>query len=158
MLNKFNKIIDKKEEEPAQQIRPAAVANVVTRIPLDSEIRQGVLVSSNDIRIDGHFYGLIITKGKVILGEQSVFKGDIICQNADIYGTMEGTLVIGELLSLMSTSKFTGEVNIGKLGVENGAKFDGTCRIIAREEYEKTVAEYSARVEKESPVPQLGIK
>lgn len=154
VLSKFNK----KSTEAAQQQRPAAVANVVTRISLDSEIRQGVLVSSNDIRIDGHFYGLIVTKGKVILGEHAVFKGDIICQNADIYGTMEGNLVIGELLNLMSTSRFSGEVSINKLGVENGSKFDGACKIISREDYEKIATEYITRIEKENPASQVSVE
>lgn len=130
-------------------------ANVVTRISLDSDIRQAVLVSSNDIRIDGRFSGLIVTKGKVILGEHSVFKGDIVCANADIYGTMEGNLVIGELLSLMSTSRVRALIRINKLGVENGAAFDGTCRIVTREEFSAIVSEYEAKVEKEHPVAHL---
>lgn len=124
-------------------------ANIVTRISLDSEMR-GVLMSNNDIRVDGHFYGLIVTSGKVVLGEHSLVRGDIVCSNADIYGDMDGNLIVENLLSLMCTSHVAGLVRISKLEVENGAIFDGTCKLVSQEEFETLASEYKSKAEAEN--------
>ena len=127
-------------------------ANEVTRIPIGTEIRQGLLISSDDIRIDGRFYGKILSKGKVILGEKAIFKGEINCENADIYGTIEGSkIVVGDVLSLMATSCINSDIQIVKLSVENGAKFDGTCQIISKDEFNKMAADFQDKLNKECP-------
>lgn len=133
-------------------------ANEVTRIPVGADIRQGILISSNDIRIDGRFFGTVLTKGKVILGEQSTFKGDIICENADVYGTMEGNLIVGEVLSLMNTCHLAGIIKINKFSVENGAKFDGQCQNLSKEGFAKVYAEFESKLNKENPAAELELE
>lgn len=128
-----------------------AGVNTVTRISQESCIRRGILVSTNDIRIDGRFEGTILTKGKVILGEHSAFKGDIVCANADIYGTMDGNIAVGGLLTLMRSCNVNGLIKLGKLGVENGAKFEGTCTVITSDDFAGIVKQYEAKIDSECP-------
>lgn len=138
-------------DNASEVTKSSSVANEVTRIPLGTEVRQALLISSDDIRIDGRFFGKILTKGKVILGEKAIFKGDINCENADIYGSMEGNLVVGDVLSLMSTCSLNGSLSVVRLSVENGAKFDGTCQILSKDEYNKLATDFQNTINKECP-------
>jgi len=137
---------------------PSSGANDVTRIPYGAEVRHGVMVSNCDIRIDGPFYGIIITKAKVIIGEKAIVKGDIFCDNIDIYGAMEGNISVGEVLTFMSTCDFKGTIKVQRFSVENGAKFDGNCQIITKDEFSKISTDALESVNKEYPTISLDKK
>lgn len=87
----------------------------------------GDIVSNGDFRIDGDLKGSINSKGKVVVGNSGNVKGDIVCQNADISGTVSAKVVVSELLSLKSTAKIFGDIVTTKLAIEPGALFTGTC-------------------------------
>lgn len=52
--------------------------------------------------------------------------GDIVCQNADVSGTIKGTSTVTEMLFLKATAKINGDINTGKLVVEVGASLQVT--------------------------------
>lgn len=87
----------------------------------------GDINSNGDIRIDGVITGSVTCKGKMILGPSGSIKGDLTCANAEISGNIKGNLKITELLSLKASSVVNGEINTGKLSIEPGANFSGTC-------------------------------
>jgi cytoskeletal protein CcmA (bactofilin family) len=89
----------------------------------------GDIVSENDIRIDGNIKGTIQTKGRVVVGQSGIIIGNIICQNAEISGNVEGKMNVTELLSLKGTSNINGEILTGKLAIEPNAIFTGTCKM-----------------------------
>ncbi len=89
----------------------------------------GDITSNSDIRIDGILDGNLTTKGRLVIGESGRIKGEISCKNADISGIIEGKITVSELLSLKATSMITGEIVTGRLAVEPGCKFNGTCKI-----------------------------
>ena len=86
----------------------------------------GEIVSTGVIRLDGHLKGNLITKGKLVVGPSGTIIGDIKCQDADISGTIEGKIIVNDLLSLSATSKFTGNIITSRLSIEPGAIFTGT--------------------------------
>ncbi len=90
---------------------------------------EGEIKSNGDIRIDGTIYGSITSKSKVVIGTTGLVKGDISCQNADISGTVEGKTNIAELLFLKASAKINGDIYTGKLVVESGATFTGSCNM-----------------------------
>ena len=61
--------------------------------------------SNGDIRVDGTLKGSIKTEGKVVLGKEGVVEGDVICQNADISGTIKAKITVSNLLILKRNSK-----------------------------------------------------
>lgn len=90
---------------------------------------KGEIESNGDFRIDGTLIGTIKTKGKVVIGATGNVDGEIYCQNADIEGTVTAQITVQELLTIKSNAKFSGDINTGKLAIESGAQFSGTCKM-----------------------------
>ena len=92
-------------------------------------IIEGDVRSTGDIRIDGTVMGNVYSKAKVVLGSTGVIEGNVNGQNADLSGTIKGKINIAELSFLKSTAKITGDIVTGKLVVEVGASFTGSCNM-----------------------------
>ncbi|OFY86639.1 MAG: cell shape determination protein CcmA [Bacteroidetes bacterium RIFCSPLOWO2_12_FULL_35_15] len=88
---------------------------------------EGDITTNGDIRIDGALTGSINVKGKLVVGVSGTVEGEIICQNADVSGTIKGKIGVAELLSLKASSKLTGDIITNKIAVEPGATFSGSC-------------------------------
>jgi len=88
---------------------------------------EGDINSGSDIRVDGTVKGTINTRGKLVVGPSGVIEGEVSCQNADVSGNIRGKMSVAELLALKSTAKLAGEIAVGKLAIEPGADFSGTC-------------------------------
>ncbi len=87
----------------------------------------GDVNSNGDIRIDGNLVGNLNTKGKIIIGASGKIEGNIICQNADLFGQIKGNIKVAELLSLKASANLNGDIDTNKLSIEPGANFTGTC-------------------------------
>lgn len=103
-----------------------ADSNSVNLIGAGTSI-QGDIQSTSDIRIDGTLKGTINTKGKLVVGPSGNIEGEVNCQQADISGNVRGKIVVTELLALKATAKLSGEITVGKLAIDPGADFSGTC-------------------------------
>jgi cytoskeletal protein CcmA (bactofilin family) len=88
---------------------------------------EGDVKSDGDIRVDGTLNGALTTKGKLVLGTTGIIQGEIVCQNADISGVINGKIKVNDLLSLKSTSKLACDIITNKLAIEPGANFSGLC-------------------------------
>jgi cytoskeletal protein CcmA (bactofilin family) len=64
---------------------------------------------------------------KVVLGKSGFIKGKLVCGDADLEGRFEGELHVSGTLTLKSSARIQGQVVVGKLSVEPGAIFNGTC-------------------------------
>jgi cytoskeletal protein CcmA (bactofilin family) len=111
---------------------------------------EGDVISSGDIRIDGSLKGTLKTRGKLVIGPSGSVEGEVSCQNADISGNIRGKVNVAELLALKSTAKLSGEISTGKLAIEPGADFSGSCSMggvvkeIQHEHAEAELAEKTA--------------
>ena len=111
---------------------------------------EGDVVSGGDIRIDGNLKGTIRTRGKLVVGPTGTIDGEVTCQNADVSGSIRGKVVVTELLSLKNSAKINGEITTGKLAIEPGADFSGSCSMggvvkeIQHEQPESNLAEKTA--------------
>jgi cytoskeletal protein CcmA (bactofilin family) len=92
----------------------------------------GDINSAGDVRIDGNLNGNITTSGKFVLGPNGLVEGNIICVNADLMGEVKGQVSVSELLQLKNTARISGDIVTGKLAIEPGAIFTGTCNMGAR--------------------------
>jgi cytoskeletal protein CcmA (bactofilin family) len=98
-------------------------------IAQDTRIK-GNIESNGDIRIDGILDGDLDCKGRVVVGPESRVSGTIRCSSAEIMGFVKGEIVVKELLSLKVSATITGNLTMGKLSVEPGARFVGHCKML----------------------------
>lgn len=109
----------------------------------------GVMISASDIRIDGIFEGQIITKGKLVIGENALVTGTIVCQSVDLWGEMKGDMLIEEHTVLKSNAIFNGTLKTSKICIDMGAVFNGPCNILTTEEFNKLAKEFAPEEEGE---------
>ncbi len=88
---------------------------------------EGEIRSEGDMRIDGSLKGNINISGKLVIGEKGMVEGEIKCAYANVSGSLQGKIHVTEMLSLAATARVKGEVLTGKLSVEPGAEFTGSC-------------------------------
>lgn len=89
----------------------------------------GDIVAESNVRINGEIDGNVTSTSKVVIGITGRVKGNLICQDADIEGKVEGHLKIDNLLSLRSKADITGEILTSKIQIEEGAQFSGSCKM-----------------------------
>lgn len=100
----------------------------INRIGLETEIK-GDLLSKGNFRVDGKIQGNIKTQGKIVIGSKGFIKGTIECVEADIEGTVDGSINVERVLTLRSTCNIKGDTIVGRLSVEPGAIFNGVCKM-----------------------------
>lgn len=88
---------------------------------------KGEIIATGDIRVDGTVIGTMKSSGKIVVGQQGVIEGEIICNSADISGRVKGIMRVEELTSLKSTSRLEVELYTKQLFIEIGAIFTGKC-------------------------------
>lgn len=89
----------------------------------------GDVFTDGDMRIDGEVTGNIESNGRLVIGATGIVEGDIKCKSCEIAGTQKGSLFVAELLSLKASSNVSGDILTGKLSIEPGAYFAGTCNM-----------------------------
>ena len=129
---------------------PTVNVNSISRISAGTVIKAEIQ-SPYDIRIDGTFEGKVQTKGRVVIGETASIKGDVICENIDLWGKMEGNLYVKDTLSLMEGCSMEGNLHVKRLSVELGSTFNGNCRMITEAEFNKVAGTDAPKSEVAKP-------
>lgn len=117
-------------------MEPNVNVNSVSRISAGTFIK-GEIDSPYDIRIDGTFEGRIQSKGRVVIGENAVIKGDVICENVDLWGKLDGNVFVKDTLALKNGCTVNGNLHIKRLSVELGSTFNGNCHMINEADFDK---------------------
>ncbi len=90
---------------------------------------EGNVTTTGNIRIEGNLIGSISSKAKLVLGNTAGVEGSINAQNAEIGGKVRGTIDVKGLLILKDTAIVEGDIITNKLVFEEGAKFNGKCKM-----------------------------
>lgn len=94
---------------------------------------EGEIKSDSDIRIDGKVKGTITSKSKIVVGSTGIVDGDLVCDTADVSGKIFGKVEVTDMLYLKSSGYLEGDIVTGKLVVEAGARFTGSCKMGVKE-------------------------
>ncbi|MDX2304051.1 MAG: polymer-forming cytoskeletal protein [Microscillaceae bacterium] len=116
-------------KEVVKETRPTeANNNSETRIGKGATL-YGDIETAGNIRLDGQVVGNIRSKARVVLGESAQLKGNLLAQNAEIFGEIDGRVEIADILTLKSSSNVKGDVICNKFVTESGANFNGKCQM-----------------------------
>lgn len=104
---------------------PVTISNIIGQ----GSHLEGNIHTTGNLRVEGKITGGVKTKAKVVLSHTAQMEGNILAQNAEIGGQVKGTIEVIELLVLKSTATVWGDIMASKLVFEEGACFDGKCKI-----------------------------
>ena len=104
-------------------------SNISSILGPEVEIRGDVNVTG-DLLIYGKVLGNINSKGTVNSANGSLVKGNITAGNASISGEVQGDLDIESKVVLGKNSYLSGNLKAAIITIEEGAKFDGMCKMI----------------------------
>lgn len=90
---------------------------------------EGQINAEHDIRIDGKLIGNIFSKARVVIGEKGEVEGEIICNNAEIFGKVKGSVKVKEQLNLRESCIVEGDLTAAKVEMEPTAIFNGKFNI-----------------------------
>ena len=111
------------KKEPLAQ--PSNSSNIVA----SDTVVEGTIKAAGNLRIEGKVLGDIITNARIVLSEAAYVEGNIQARDAEVAGTMQGTLQLTELLTLKATALIKGDIVTPKLVFEHGACFNGSCKM-----------------------------
>ncbi len=101
--------------------------NQAINIINEGTVIKGDIIANGDIRIDGELIGNIGAKGRLVIGPNGRVEGEIDCNNIEVAGYIKGKIIVSEMLTMKASAKILGELVAGKLSVEPGSLFTGTC-------------------------------
>jgi len=90
---------------------------------------EGELKSGGNISIDGVISGKVHTSQDLEIGPNAQIDADLIANNAIIGGVVKGNVTIKNSLQLMSTAKILGNISCSSISIQEGAYFNGACRM-----------------------------
>ena len=122
-----------KETNPTKPMTTTTASQSAVNIIGAGTQIEGEIRSENDIRVDGKVKGTVTSKSKIAVGSTGIVDGDLVCENADISGKVFGKVEVSDMLFLKSTGYLEGDIVTGKLVVEAGARFTGSCKMGVKE-------------------------
>ena len=129
MFKSKNEPVMVKQPEPSvNSFTSNTNTNIMDSIA-EGTVFTGNITASKGIKINGIDKGSVICNGKVIVGKTGIIEGEIKCLNAEIEGVLKSAITVKELLELKSTANLQGEIITGRLSVEPGASFTGSCKM-----------------------------
>lgn len=90
----------------------------------------GNLSGEGLIKIDGSIEGDLIWQDDIIVGSSALYKGNITCRNATIFGRVKGNVICDEALVIESTGKISGDITVKNLIIKEGGCLDGKCTMV----------------------------
>ena len=85
---------------------------------------KGEIIEENEITVHGNIDGDIQCKN-LIIGKTGSIKGKIKADTLHVEGSIEGEIIIKNLLKLLSSSYVSGKVSYGSLQINEGGKLVG---------------------------------
>jgi cytoskeletal protein CcmA (bactofilin family) len=141
--------------QPAEQLyRPQAESASASRPVTESEslardIKDGILSGfvgngttltgeasfKGMLRVDGHLSGQVNSDGgTLIVGNNGQVDANIAVAVATIHGTVNGNIIASQRLELGRAAKVKGDIETPSLVIEQGAVFEGSCRMVQSRE------------------------
>ena len=99
----------------------------------------GKFLVDGNIRIDGNFKGEIEGDADLIIGEGALIEASIKVRNLVLIGEVHGNVECSGKLEIHNTGKLVGEIQAGKLVIEENAIFEGSSMMHPKKETKSAV-------------------
>lgn len=86
---------------------------------------QGQLKFKGTVRIDCRFIGTVTSDGKLILGKEALFEGNVAVKELVVHGTLNGDATVTNRTILHQDAKVSGTLTTPALIMEEGALLQG---------------------------------
>ena len=100
----------------------------------------GELSFEQTFRIDGKFQGKIRAGSELIIGDSAEVDADIEVERISVNGRLAGVVRAKERIELMAGARVSAELISPIIRIEEGAIFDGTCKMAERPKVAAIVA------------------
>ncbi len=90
---------------------------------------EGKFMCVENVRLDGTIHGEVQVEKRFVMGDTSYVQGNISARDAAIKGRIKGDVFVKEALHLMDTAIIEGNITARTMVVEEGARYNGACKI-----------------------------
>jgi cytoskeletal protein CcmA (bactofilin family) len=88
----------------------------------------GDVTSCDRLIVEGSIEVKLQNCQNIIITETGLFRGDGSTENADVYGRVEGGLVVRKRLLIRASGHVSGTITYGEIEIEAGGKISGTIQ------------------------------
>lgn len=115
---------------------------------------EGRIVSSQDIRIDGHVQGAIeVGQHELVLGPGSELKADVNARTVLVGGKLEGDVTATERIQIQSTGILLGDVVVPRLIIQDGGVLRGKADVAGTRHAAAAAAAPAGKASAAAPEP-----
>ena len=116
------------DAEPQPRSRGSEV-DIRTMIVGPETSFSGEITSCNRLIVEGTIEARLDNCQNVIIDESGVFAGSGVTDNADVYGSFAGDLVVRKRLLIRATGRLSGTIRYGEIEIERGGKIVGAIEV-----------------------------
>jgi len=91
---------------------------------------EGSLNAEGTVRIEGKLKGDVNISGNLIVGDAGFVIGNVKADSVLLSGVIEGNITVENHLHLTSSSKLTGDIEAKNIIIDEGAVFNGNCKMV----------------------------
>lgn len=102
---------------------------------------EGKMICQGHIRMDGNFTGEVAVEGTLVVGEDAMMHAQIHATVVSIAGEIHGSIIADQVIEILPSGKVFGEIQAPKLMMDEGAIYEGQCRMGRTEEESKEKSE-----------------
>ncbi len=92
---------------------------------------QGLVQDAERLVVEGHVEATMITATELAITQGGVFKGEVEVEEAEIAGTIDGTLTARHALIVRGTGRVLGTARCRRLQVEDGGQITGRIEMLS---------------------------
>ncbi|HEY8500386.1 MAG TPA: polymer-forming cytoskeletal protein, partial [Clostridia bacterium] len=99
---------------------------------------KGDIESDSSVKVIGRIEGNIKASGDIIVLINATIKGNVWAENLIVAGSISGDVHVKNNLHLESTARLIGDMEVHSFVTDEGAVFEGNCRMIEKPALDET--------------------
>ena len=92
---------------------------------------QGTIQDAERLVVEGTVESSLINASELQIAQGGVFKGEVEVEDAELAGTIDGTLTVRGSLTIRSTGRLLGKAKCRRLKVEDGGQITGQLEMLS---------------------------